>query len=425
MNTLPRVTLAVLLVVAARFAPQCDAGESISPSASAKGSIRTAYWTRSRSLDRRSDIATASVWLNGKLDLDAAGTVKLDAWAGAQSRDNRQGDRNHRLRELYWQQYLGDADIRIGRQMIIWGRADGINPTDNVTPHDFTLLTPEDSDQRFGVLAANILYPIGNQSLQFIWQPRVESDTIPLPDLPQVTYQKLSPQRRGQVAVKLDHTGTDVDWSLSFLDGDNLVPDFSLVAVRPDGITIGLDNHRQQVWGADAATTVGPYVFRGEIARTVVRWDHSGNSDAAFFHKHPQTQLVMGGERTIGEHLTVNVQYFAQRVLGYRNPERLTDLLLREIAQQQAAASNQTEGFQQGMTFRLAWNWANYTWQAETSGIYILTNHARYWHGKLQHALNDRWRLEMGFDRYSGPTYSITGRLKDNSTLFAELRYGF
>ena len=33
------------------------------------------------------------------------------------------------------------------------GRADRINPTDNLTPRDFTLLVPDDEDQRFGTAA--------------------------------------------------------------------------------------------------------------------------------------------------------------------------------------------------------------------------------------------------------------------------------
>ena len=421
---LSRCLLIALGAVAAHFASPCRADTALLSSVSGTGSIRAGWWTQSRSLDARGDIATASVWVNGRLDLDTAGTIRADAWTGAQSRDNAQGDRNERLRELYWQKYIGDADIRIGRQLIIWGRADGINPTDNLTPRDYTLLTPDDSDQRFGVFAANVSYQIGEQSLQLVWQPRFTGDTISLPDLPQVEYRHLSPQRRGQWAFKLDHSGSRIDWSVSYLDGDNRVPDLSLAAVRLDGVDIGLMGHRQRVLGADAATTLGPYVLRAEVARTFVDLD---TDDAAqnFFRKRPQTQFIVGGERNITEHYTVNVQYFAQKVYDFDDPDNLTDPVLRQIARQQAASSNQTDGFEQGMTFRMAWNLANYTWRVETSGIYILNSDARLWRGKLVHMLSDRWLVDVGFDHFSGPAYSIIGRLKDNSTAFAELRYGF
>ncbi|MBI3605573.1 MAG: hypothetical protein HY202_06050 [Nitrospirae bacterium] len=44
----------------------------------------------------------------------------------------------------------------VGKQIVVWGRADGINPTDNLTPHDFTVLLPFEDDQRFGTTALKL-----------------------------------------------------------------------------------------------------------------------------------------------------------------------------------------------------------------------------------------------------------------------------
>jgi hypothetical protein len=38
------------------------------------------------------------------------------------------------LREAYVNAYLGPLDLRIGQQIIVWGRADALNPTNNLTP---------------------------------------------------------------------------------------------------------------------------------------------------------------------------------------------------------------------------------------------------------------------------------------------------
>jgi hypothetical protein len=46
--------------------------------------------------------------------------------------------------------------LRIGEQIIAWGRADGINPTDNLTPRDFVVLLPPEEDQRFGTTAIKL-----------------------------------------------------------------------------------------------------------------------------------------------------------------------------------------------------------------------------------------------------------------------------
>ena len=53
---------------------------------------------------------------------------------------------------------LGRLDVRAGRQIIAWGRADGVNPTDNLSGQDLTLLVPDDVDRRLGTTAVRASY---------------------------------------------------------------------------------------------------------------------------------------------------------------------------------------------------------------------------------------------------------------------------
>jgi hypothetical protein len=43
------------------------------------------------------------------------------------------------LREAYVNMYLGPLDLRVGKQIVVWGRADAFNPTSNLTPLDFRI----------------------------------------------------------------------------------------------------------------------------------------------------------------------------------------------------------------------------------------------------------------------------------------------
>jgi len=43
-----------------------------------------------------------------------------------------------KLREAYVNAYMGPVDVRLGKQIVVWGRADGINPTNNITPQNLT-----------------------------------------------------------------------------------------------------------------------------------------------------------------------------------------------------------------------------------------------------------------------------------------------
>ena len=397
-----------------------DSGASVS----ANGSVRAGWWSRSRSLDQESDVGTGALWAKAQLDLGTGGEAITDGWVGDQSRGSSVSNRRNRyerLRELYWQKTAGDVDLKLGPQIIVWGRADAIKPTDNLTPRDFTLLTPEDSDQRFGNFATSATYHIGEYAVQTVWLPTFQTSVIPLRPVSMVSYRYDSPPRRNQLAFKFDYTGHELDWSLSYFDGYDTIPDLALVGVSPGGLTVGLTNHRLRVWGADASWSVGRYALRGEVASTRPDAEEAG----AFAHKHPQTWLVIGGERGFGEHLNVDLQYFAQNVMGFISPDSLADPIARQVAWQQAATANQIAGFQQGFTLRVAWNWASDSWHAETSTIFSVTNSARLWRGRLVHAPDDHWRINLGFDRYSGPDHSLFGALKDNSTLFGELRYVF
>lgn len=50
------------------------------------------------------------------------------------------------LKEAYFDLYLNNSDIRIGKQIVDWGSAYEINPTDVVNPMDFTAADPTDAE---------------------------------------------------------------------------------------------------------------------------------------------------------------------------------------------------------------------------------------------------------------------------------------
>src|SRR5258706_7925967 len=116
----------------------------------ASGVLRADYCRASKSLDN--DIgflgATAQVKalpsfteaVDGKLEMRVTNPA-IGEGAATQSR----------LLEGYATVHFEKADLRVGKQIVPWGRADGINPTDNLTPRDFVVLLPFEEDQRFGI----------------------------------------------------------------------------------------------------------------------------------------------------------------------------------------------------------------------------------------------------------------------------------
>ena len=75
------------------------------------------------------------------------------------------------LREAYVNTYLGPLDLRIGQQIIVWGRADALNPTNNLTPLDFRIHSPIEDDIRIGNAGVRAFLRFAPFRLEGVWMP--------------------------------------------------------------------------------------------------------------------------------------------------------------------------------------------------------------------------------------------------------------
>ncbi len=63
-----------------------------------------------------------------------------------------------RLREAYLDLYFGNFDLRIGKQQIVWGKADGVFITDMVSPKIYSnFYYPNFDEIRIGVEGAKLI----------------------------------------------------------------------------------------------------------------------------------------------------------------------------------------------------------------------------------------------------------------------------
>ena len=219
---------------------------------------------------------------------------------------------------------FGRLDLRVGRQIFAWGRADGVNPTDNLTGEDLTLLAPDDDDRRLGTTAVRASYYLGDVSVSALWLPEFRGHRFPLPAPPPgLDFVRDVREWPGdQWAVRVEQTGRAVDWSASYFDGRDLFPDLSIdVGSRTGGAQpargapgIRLSHHRVRVAGADMAANVGRFALRAEGAYVDTE-DSTGNDP---FTKNPFVFLVLGGDRTFREYLNLNVQYLYRFVVDYQ-----------------------------------------------------------------------------------------------------------
>lgn len=380
-------------------------------------SLRGGVWSGDRSLSRQADIMTASMSTHSRLTSDTLGQGVFDAWLGSQNR----GDADQALvREAYWRKDIGAMSIKAGRQLIVWGRADGLNPTDNLSPRDFTKLTPEDGDQRYGNTALNLSYdwPVG--TLTAVWFPEAATHTIPLTRLGNVVYDVQRPDR-SQWALKWDMHRDNVDGSLSYFEGVDPMPDLVPGLLTASGATVRVRSQRTRFFGADISMTQGGTLWHGEAALSATQ--NQGGDD--FRHKKPQLWVVGGGEWRMFSTSTLGLQLTYTHVYDYASAKSLPPGFEREVAIRQAATSGQTSKHQLGFTWRLADTWFNDSLRVEINGVSAQTSGAGMARLKADHALTDRVKLSAGFDYYYGPDDTFFGQLGANKTTYAQLQYDF
>lgn len=386
-----------------------------------EGSVRAAWWSSSAQFDDRDDVASAALWLRSTPDLGPAGRLVLEGWVrndDALGHGSQRGPTRARLREAYWRVDNEAWDLRLGQQLVVWGRADRINPTDNVSPRDYTLLTPEDVDQRRGVAAAALAWRGDGVTVTGYWLPRFSPNRLPLPRLPGVRWREEVPHAR-QGAVKVDASSGALDWSLSWYDGLDLNPDLRAGALSAEGAELVLTHNRIRVIGADAATVLGRYGLRAEAAYT-----RTATSNDPLIRK-PFLYVVAGGDRTYGEYFNVNLQLYLRRVNDYRDPRALPDSPLRGAAVQWAIMGNQLERSQHGLTYRISDKWLHETLEGELAGQVALSRREWAFKPRLTYAISDHWRATAGMNWYRGDSDTFFHLLAPTSGAFVELKYSF
>ena len=344
-------------------------------------------------------------------------------------------DRSY-VNEAYMDFMLRDMDVRIGKQIIAWGKADAYNPTDNVTPIDYSDLVDTDDEEK-GIVALRVNYYIGDLLIQGIVQPTFTPNAFPdassrwyaapseqIDDpngsgiVSEATYEVLPESKPdeskvGKAAIKFAWSGLGVDLSISYLRGWSHIPFVaeSVTAVSPGLVSVGLRPvyFKQDIFGADFSTAIGKYGLRGEIAHFVP--DEASVDEVSLEDSY--TQYSFGIDRTFSNVLDENNLYVLLEVIGDTAREResiIGDYLRHPF---RAAAAVKVE-YSVGYTS---------TWSVE--GIYDHHGDGYFLKPKVSYALNDAIRLEGWFEIFDGEKDSLFGVFKDNDRIQLRTKYRF
>jgi hypothetical protein len=365
----------------------------------------------------------------GQVDfrIDTHRNVDRGRWADFNGRGLRQPAGE--ISEFYLDMKLGRVDLRAGKQVIRWGRADGFNPTDNIIPFDYldTL-----TDERLAVPALKADAYLGKARFETVWIPFYTPTRLPLlgqrwfPGLPataqiatvpgnnpstvDLSYRDVAgtfPARtfaNGQWGVRWNQMIPRAEFSISYFDGFDDLAYFRTsanpIAVDPQpGFLVSLrrEYYRVHVIGADFASQFGPFGVRGEMAY----FDQTdpANLDHLLF--------VIGLDRTWGDWFAI-IQYAGQKVTGsVPTTAVFPDLGLRSSL---ICRIERTLGPASSI---------------EVKGALRLLDGDLFVQPLYSIALANKWRLKLGGTLFAGPKDSYLGQFRDNSHLLLQLRYSF
>lgn len=358
------------------------------------------------------------------------------------------------LREAYVDTYVGPFDIRFGKQIVVWGRADAFNPTNNVTPTNFRIRSPHADDKRVGNVGARVYANFLPFRLEGIWMPLYEPTVLPTiqlesPDIVRFSdpnYPSVS-VRDGTYAIKAHAILSAFEGSVSYLYGNAPLPGYDLGYVQGgDGVRANTQvnivptSYNQHVVGADFSTTLGSVGLRGEAA-----YRHPIDYQTRMYAPNPDLQYVLGVDKELGP-IKVIAQYMGRYTFDWvkKNappPGNDIDQLVDQgnpISGTAAQALNALLGnrnqilfgqlaeVQHMATVRLEWLTLHDTLSLSAVGMMNFTTSEWLLQPQISYKITGNLSTTLGGEIYAGPDETLFGWIDDSlSSGYVELKLDF
>ena len=301
----------------------------------------------------------------------------------------------------------GSLTADLGKQFVRWGKADILNPTDRFAPRDFLEVT---DDEFLAVIGARAQYERGPHSVDVVWVPTFTPSRTPLigrrwaPVQSQtfgtMAFRDLAPvfPDRSQYGARWNVLGPGFEFSLSYFDGFNHLPQFTAFALSSQPVVALQRTYAPlRMAGADAAVPLRWFTVKGEVASLVTT---SRTADDVVVY-------VVQVERQSGE-LSLVAGYAGEIVTKHRSefefaPDRgLTRAFLGRAGYTIDPSSD--------VSFEAAV-------RQNLDGVWIK--------GQYSEAIGAHWRATFAGTGIGGRDRDFMGQYRRNSHVLATLRYSF
>ena len=306
------------------------------------------------------------------------------------------------LKEAYFD-YLADSwDFRFGRQLIIWGKADGLRITDIICPMDYSFGSGQDlEDMRIPVDAFKFGFYPECFDLDLIFLPSVTKNIYPpssslwnvygyskvVHNLPKENLE--SSQVAGRMGKNFGFMDVAVSGAYVWLPVQSFYQGSLLINYK-----------RSSFVGLEASTSMGHYVFRFESAYYERNFFKYGTVEK------PRADALLGVDWYPGNNWTVIAQLEADLVCDYskdvgrdESESTATLTLKKKLFREQLELSNQI--------------------------VNSLANRDFFCRTQVDYDFSGGLHILLGYDYYDGSKSETFGKFADNSMMWCKAKYSF
>jgi hypothetical protein len=229
--------------------------------------------------------------------------------------------------------YFDKVDLRIGKQQIIWGKAEGVFITDIVSPKDLReFLLPEFEEIRMGVTALKFNYYLGDHTLEAVWLPVFTPTLFPekgsiwrprmdFPITPQYDYSRQDVKgslENSEFFTKYSAMTSAIDFEIIAgyaWDDDptmHISKTIDAQTMQLSALTVTPQHHRLGLGGGSFSSTLGPVVLRSEGAWYFGKYFNT--ADAVL--KKDYVHYLLGFDYTLWD-INLSGQFIQQAIMDY------------------------------------------------------------------------------------------------------------
>ncbi len=324
------------------------------------------------------------------------------------------------LREAYLDYIGGSWDARIGRQIVIWGKADGVQITDVVSPMDYTEFLARDYDDiRIPVDAVKLRFFRDIMNFELIWAPTFQSAILPMGDNPWaiqmevpagkqvILDEPLVPENtlgNSEIGGKVSLYLPGIDLALSALYTWDKFPVLRKSNAGNDSFRFRQEHHRISFVGAEFSAPHDAFVLRGESVFFKGKRLESAQFDGQLFERDMLKWLI-GLDWYPGHSWTISAQFTDGFILDH------DDCIADDAHTMFSTLSISQKLWRETLTL-------------STFAYIGVNNGDMFDRSSIDYAFTDEFHISAGIDLFVG-NEGMFGQFKDNNEVWVKAKYSF